>query len=197
MPRDLLRWRRALTVNHSADARQELPELRRDWVGNLPALVAFVVGYVALIVWFKKFDLYHTHFEASGGLIVIYNLFRILFAFYLFWIVQAVGSAVLRLVAGHAWNSIGFLDRLGLGFFAGAGVWHVFLLILGYLNLYTVPVAITVTLPIVVLSYGSARRWTVPAKFLPRGVSMIGHGGTCWGACWLSVASPRAVLCSW
>ena len=36
-----------------------------------------------------------------------------------------------------------------LGFFAGAGLWHIVLLALGYLNLYTVPVAIAITLPAV------------------------------------------------
>lgn len=164
--------------SHSADVLQELPELQRDWVGNLPAFVAFVVGYLALIVWFKGFDLYHTRFEASGALIVIYNLFRILFAFYLFWIVHAVGSILLRLIAGHAWNSISFVDQLGLGFFAGAGVWHVFLLILGYLNLYTVPVAIAVTLPIVALSYGRARATLDGARKIL--AAWRGHHWTWW-----------------
>jgi hypothetical protein len=117
----------------------------------------FVAGFITIVAWFKGFDLYHTDFEASGVLIVLYNIFRVLFVFYLFWIVQVVGSFSLRLIAGDAWNSINALDQLALGFFAGAGIWHVFLLTLGLLNLYTVPVAIFITLPIVALSYRNVR----------------------------------------
>jgi hypothetical protein len=130
---------------------------RRRRAQDLLAFSAYVAGFIALVGWFKAFDLYHTHFEASGALIAFYNLCRILFVFYLFWIVQAVGSFSLRLIAGAAWNSIAFLDRLALGFFAGTGIWHVVLLTLGYLNLYTVPTASIVALPIVALSYRDVR----------------------------------------
>ena len=64
-------------------------------------------------------------------------------------------TLALRRVGGS--SGLRIIERLVLGFFAGAGLWHIGLLALGYLNLYTVPVAIAITVPAVALSYPSAR----------------------------------------
>jgi hypothetical protein len=116
----------------------------------------YMGGYVALLVWFKHIDFYHTHFTTKGFLVAAYNFFRVLFIFYLFWIVYAAGAVALRWADGK-FNSLQTMERLVLGFFAGAGLWYIVLLALGYLKLYTPPVAIAVTLPAVALTYPDAR----------------------------------------
>src|SRR5262249_1454525 len=112
-------------------------------------------GYAALLAWFKLVDVYHAHFATSGLIVVAYNAFRVLFIFYLFWIVYAAGALVLRRLG--KFSELKTIERLVLGFFAGTGLWHVALLALGYANLYTVSVAIVVTLPLVALAYRDAR----------------------------------------
>ena len=57
---------------------------------------AYLSGYAALLTWFKVVDFYHTQFATAGALLVFHNAFRILFIFYLFWIVQAPGELALR-----------------------------------------------------------------------------------------------------
>ena len=110
--------------------------------------------YAGVLLWFHFADVYHKHFAATGVLIAAYHLCRVLFIFYLFWIVHAAGTWLLRLVAGRAIAGLGVLDGLALGFFAGTGVWHLVMLALGYLNLYATGVAVALTLPVVALSYG-------------------------------------------
>ena len=123
----------------------------------LIAFLAYIAGYCALVAWFKWVDVYHAHFATAGPLLLAHNAFRVLFIFYLFWIVYAVGALALRLCDRQGSMAIATLDQLALRFFAGAGVWHVVLLALGYLRLYTVPVAIVVTVPVVALSFADLR----------------------------------------
>jgi hypothetical protein len=92
-------------------------------------------GYVALLIWFKYVDIYHTHFSDAGSLVLLRNLFRVLFIFYLFWIVQTVGAILLRILGVADANVLGTRDYLALTFFAGTGPWHVVLLAVGYANL--------------------------------------------------------------
>ena len=121
-----------------------------------PGFLLFVGGYAALLAWFKIVDVYHLHFATSGASVLIYNGFRILFIFYLFWIIWAPGALALRWLSRKSSNRT-TLECLVLNFFAGAGLWHIAMLALGYLNLYTVPIAIAISFPAVALSYPSAR----------------------------------------
>ena len=116
----------------------------------------YVGGYAALLAWFKIVDVYHLHFATSGASVLIYNGFRILFIFYLFWIIWAPGALALRWLF-RKFSSRKTLECLVLSFFAGAGLWHIAMLALGYLDLYTVPIAVAVSVPAVALSYPSAR----------------------------------------
>jgi hypothetical protein len=137
----------------AADPGTTLP---RNWGRAVPA-VLFAVPYVAALFWFHDVDVYHRHFSESGWIVGAYNAFRLLFIFYLFWIVEAAGALLLHLAAGAELAETAIFERLALCFFTGAGAWHVGMLGLGYLNLYTAPVAIVLTLPFVILSYGDAR----------------------------------------
>jgi hypothetical protein len=118
---------------------------------------AFALPYLALLVWFHGVDVYHHHFSEHGAIVVVYNCFRVLFCFYLFWIVATTGLLLARAVARQSLAKINTLERLALCFFAGTGLWHAALLALGYLGLYVVPIAIAITLPFVILSYTPGR----------------------------------------
>jgi len=61
-----------------------------------PGFLAYAGGYIALLVWFKYVDFYHTQFATRGMPVVAYNFFRVLFIFYLYWIVYGFGALVLR-----------------------------------------------------------------------------------------------------
>lgn len=115
--------------------------------------LTYVGIYCAVLFWFARADLYHQHFSTAGWMVVVENVCRALFIVYLFWIVQTAGRLALRPLAGSAVNELGLLARLTLEFFAGAGVSHIALLALGLLGLYTTPIAILLTLPLVALSY--------------------------------------------
>lgn len=121
-----------------------------------PAFV-FALPYGLLLAWFHGVDVYHRHFSTPGLAILAYNGFRLLFVFYLFCMVAGAGVLVLRASARGGLDEIGPFERLGLGFFAGAGIWELALFALGYLNLYTLPVAVAVTVPMVVLTYQPMR----------------------------------------
>jgi len=120
-----------------------------------PGFLIYMSGYAALLAWFKLADVYHAHFATTGLIVVAYNVFRVLFIFYLFWIVYAAGALVLHRLG--RFSELQTIERLVLGFFAGAGLWHIAMLALGYLNFYTVPVAIAITVPAMIYAYPDAR----------------------------------------
>lgn len=151
-----------------------------------------------MLVWFHAADVYHRHFADAGLIVLAYNCFRVLFVFYLFWMVATAGLALLRTLAAKALEEIGSLERLALGFFTGAAVWHVALLALGYLDLYTVPAAVVMTLPLVALSYTDAR---AAFRSLHEAVAggdalarNLGSGSLCWLVLGLSGAAFAALL---
>ena len=122
---------------------------------HTPGFLIYMGGYAAMLAWFKLADVYHSYFAAKGLIVVSYNVFRVLFIFYLFWIVYAAGALALRRLG--KFSELQIIERLVLGFFAGAGLWHVALLALGYLNLYTFPVAIVITVPAAIYAYPDVR----------------------------------------
>jgi hypothetical protein len=120
---------------------------------RLLATLAFTAIYAGILLWFYGVDVYHQHFSEAGPLVLVHNVCRVLFIFYLFWIVHEAGAFLLRLVSGDAIESASAVERVVLRFFAGTGVWHVALVGLGYLGLYTRPIAVAITLPVVAVSY--------------------------------------------
>ena len=119
--------------------------------------VLFFSGYATMIGWFKYVDVYHAHFADTGLLIFAYNLFRVLFVFYLFWMVQAAGAMLLRLVGTLRPDEVGALNYLAMTFFAGAGLWQVVLLAVGYANLLNAGVMILLATAMVGLSFHELR----------------------------------------
>jgi hypothetical protein len=163
----------------------------RNW-RYVASAALFLIPYVALLFWFKDVDVYHRHFSESGWIVGAYNAFRLLFIFYLFWIVEAAGALLLRAAARPELAELAVFERLAVCFFTGTGVWHVALLGLGYLNLYTVPVAIVLTLPFVALAYGDARDAALAAR-KAAGERKTTRGHFLWIAA-LSVASVVLLL---
>src|SRR5215210_7183455 len=123
-------------------------------------LLAYISGYLLLVGWFKFVDVYHSHFSSSGPLLLAHNVFRIVFIFYLFFLIQSVGALLLRFVARESLATATPLEYVALTFFAGAGPWHLLLLALGYLNLLTISVMLVLTLPVLVISFGEFRTLT-------------------------------------
>lgn len=72
----------------------------------LPRLF-FTIPYFLLVAWFHVVEVYYRHFSTTGPLLFIYNCARVLFIFYLFWMVETVGLALLRAVASKALAEIG------------------------------------------------------------------------------------------
>ena len=150
----------------------ETPAPPRIGARALIGFLAYVAGYLALVAWFKFVDVYHAHFATTGALVAVHNLCRVLFIFYLFWIVHAVGALALRAFGRAADHGIGTLEHLALAFFTGAGIWHVGLFGIGYLGLYTVPVALALTVPAIALSYWNLRAAVSEARaVLRRGIT--------------------------
>jgi len=149
----------------------ETPSPSRLGARALIGFLAYVTGYLGLVAWFKWVDVYHAHFATTGVLVVLHNLCRVLFIFYLFWIVHAAGALVLRAFGRAADQGMGQLEHTALAFFTGAGLWHLGLFGIGYLRLYTVPVALALTLPAVALSYWNLRAAVGEARaVLRRGI---------------------------
>src|SRR3984885_4049140 len=132
------------------------PARSRQW--SVSWMMIYLGGYITLLAWFKWVDVYHSQFATTGLTIAIYNFFRVAFIFYLFWIVHAVGTTLLRLFVSGDRIDVCTLDSLAIRFFTGVGVWHVAMLALGFLNLYRSSLAAALTIPVVYLSYFDLRK---------------------------------------
>ena len=113
----------------------------------------FVGGFVAVILFFRVVDIYGEHYFQSGYS-AVYNVFRVVFAFYLFWLTCFTGLKICALAGGSAAAlELSVAERVAFGFFVGAAVLTAVMLVLGYLNLYRPAVAVLIAGPIVAVSY--------------------------------------------
>jgi hypothetical protein len=102
----------------------------------------FSLPFVLVLAYFNWIDVYDRHFF-DAGVTAPYNLFRTLFAVYLFGAICVPGVAALSAIGGaNIFAGIPPLARLAASFFCGAALWHGLLLILGFLDLYVYPVAV-------------------------------------------------------
>lgn len=116
------------------------------------AFILFAV-YCAIIAGLQQADIYHRHFFESGAHIALYNLARLGFMASLGWLIYFAGWAALRAAAGaRAIQTLTPLSRCILGFFAGAGIWHMGLFIIGALGLYRFPVAVFLSVSVFLAS---------------------------------------------
>ena len=121
-------------------------------VGDFLLYCLFVGGFVVTLAFFSVVDVYDKHFFQSSYA-AIYNAFRVIFAAYFFWLVYVVGRQALSFVAEDPLAGMRLHERLALGFFVGAAVLTVVMLVLGYLSLYWRVVAWAIAIPIIATSY--------------------------------------------
>src|ERR1700687_2467722 len=61
----------------------------------LLATAVFGGGFVWLLYWFARVDVYHEHFFDHGKILLRYSLCRVLFIGWLAWLIYFPGAAVL------------------------------------------------------------------------------------------------------
>jgi hypothetical protein len=120
--------------------------------GDFLLYCLFVGGFVVTLTFFSFIDVYDNHFFQSDWA-ATYNAFRVMFAAYFFWLVYVVGRQTLTFVAGGLLVGIRLHERLALGFFVGAALLTIVMLVLGYLYLYWRVVAAAIAIPIIATSY--------------------------------------------
>lgn len=113
----------------------------------LPAL-AFGFGFFFLLLWFYVSNVYQTRFFDYGGIVVGYQIARILYIPYLFWLEYAVGVYALKLA------NIRFdgLKHAIAAWITGTSLWHIVLLGIGLAGLYRYPVMLLLTGGVMVAS---------------------------------------------
>ena len=134
-----------------ADALQRLTGCRTplEFVG----FAAFIAVFAAVLACFSLVDVYGQHFFQSGyG--VAYNGARTILAAYLFWMFSFVGWVCLRrVVVVGTIAAVPLHERLALGFFTGAAVVSVAMLVFGYLQFYHRGLAALAAVAVVLASY--------------------------------------------
>jgi hypothetical protein len=109
----------------------------------------FVLAYAAALYWFDSRDFYHDHFFDHGMLVRHYVRIRLFFIFCFAWLVYGVGAMVLAVVLGpQDLAKIPVRERFPLGYLVGVAVWSILLYALGLAGLYTKPLAIAITMAV-------------------------------------------------
>ena len=108
-----------------------------------------VLAYAAALYWFDSRDFYHDHFFEHGMLVRHYVRVRLVFIICFAWLVYSVGAMVLAFVLDpQDLAKIPTRERLPLGYLVGVAVWSILLYALGFAGLYTKPLAIGITMAV-------------------------------------------------
>jgi hypothetical protein len=121
--------------------------------------------YISSLFYFNAIDIYHQQFFASGATVIVYNTARVSIIFAIIWLFYAAGDGLLRLIVPDSYPKTCSLTIFSLGFFAGVGVWHSALFILGLAGLYNRTLLDVMTASVCLLS-------------LPRLADWLQHGAT-------------------
>ncbi len=124
--------------------------------------IIYCLLYLMLVLWFGLIDVYHTHFfSGSRWLYLGYNIFRIIYLFYLSFILFFIGRTLLRLLErrGVVIN-LKLVDEFVLCFFSGGSILALFMFSIGYCNLFYRSCAILITSPLVILSYADVMNFS-------------------------------------
>src|SRR6185312_3571095 len=115
--------------------------------------VGLLSSFVAVVLWFNLVDFYRRHFFDAGPIVVANNVARILFVAILSWLIYAAGAGLVSLItSSRAEVKLTPAERAMLCFGIGVGVWHVFMLTLGVLNLYYRSVIFGLCLVVLIVS---------------------------------------------
>jgi hypothetical protein len=177
-----------LRLPHSTRPFLEDFELVRLFV----AAVVAAGGYALLIWWFAHTDFYGTHFFDHGHRVSLYLLMRVVFIVAVAWLIYAPGAAALVLVSGTApLTGLTAGERYALGFFTGAGLWHLILFCVGLAGGYTHVIAVALTLPVMIFSAPHLLFCIDEARDKrPRTLGVTGEGA------WRNLAFLAALICT-
>lgn len=126
---------------------------------------AFVLGFFFLLLWFYVTNVYQLHFYDTGGIVVAWQVARIIAIPYLLWLQYALGALVLR---GSGERG---LNRFILSFLLGTSLWHILLLAVGLAGLLFYPVMLLLAGGVMVASTSHLAA-CIQAFRLPRGLSL-------------------------
>lgn len=128
----------------------------------------FCAGYIALLWAFSALNFYYSGFDTTGLEVLFYNVLRLIFVGYLFWMLYATGDFILTAFRKSHFKDCPILDRLTLGFFCGFGIWQITLLVLGLANLLHRELLVVLTFVVLLLSYPSFVSTVCRASFSTR-----------------------------
>jgi len=115
-----------------------------------PAVWFVFAGYILLLAYFQKVDVYHQHFFMTGKKVCVYHLFRLAFIVYSCWLYYALGYFIFRIF--HVSRPEYTLTSLLLTFFTGVGSANTLFLFIGLAGYYTRPFLEIATLCLFVYS---------------------------------------------
>ena len=95
---------------NSADMERWAILMRPSWRADLTTAVILTGSYLLLIAFFAYVDVYNLHFF-DAGYSLSYNLLRVVFAAYLFWIVTFSGSSLLALISSNGAGTLSAAER--------------------------------------------------------------------------------------
>ena len=106
-------------------------------IHRLVKITALFCAFIAVVLWFWYVDFYHRHFFDSGAIVLVDNLFRVVFVTILAWLIYAPGAGVAALLTtAKEYTRFSVAERAVLGFGVGVGLWSVVLFLLGLVSLY-------------------------------------------------------------
>lgn len=139
-------------------ARKILPSIiRLEYLS--PFTWLFFIGYILLLLFFNKIDVYHHYFFSTGFIVFSYNIFRLFFIFCLMWLCYIAGDYTLSLLTKHTDHREIKLEPILLTFFAGLSIGHIVLLFIGFAGLYTRTLMAVITLALFAISLPRFNQW--------------------------------------
>ncbi|EKD73778.1 MAG: hypothetical protein ACD_45C00186G0001 [uncultured bacterium] len=125
---------------------------------NTLAVLLFSLGYLLVLAYFNYVDPYHHAFFESGLTVVLYNCARLFFIVYLIWMFYIPGDLFLRWMSGIDYRPLSMTSAL-LAFFAGVGIWHIVLLLMGFFGWYVRILMMGMTLSLFAISLPRLNQW--------------------------------------
>ncbi len=156
--------------------------------------IVFTVPFLLTLTYFVQIDVYDWNFFDTG-VTASYNLFRTIFAVYLFGAICVPGVAALSAIGGPArLAGLPPMARLAGSFFCGVALWHGLLLVLGLLDLLVYPVAAALGVVAVALTPALLGPILSELRTRARGVSRAQSRAVAWGTRALGLVTFAAAV---
>jgi hypothetical protein len=155
-------------VKSKTEGRQAQQKTEPSQVATYIGATVFTAVYLLVVYWLKSLDVWNNSFDDAGGQYLIYNLLKIVFLLFFGWIMYYAGYAAIRLARRNkSAYELGPVDIFLASSFLGAAVYTMGMFMLGLLRLYYVATALTITAPVVFLSWSRLKEIAggIPASF--------------------------------